>query len=312
MPINRLFEIVYVLLERSTVTAKELAERFEVSQRTIYRDVETLSESGIPVYMSKGKGGGISLLPDFVFNKALLTQEERQDILTSMRAVSALSLTPESSALHKMQNLLGHKQCDWIEVDFSSWGYFDNDAVIFETIKKAILEKQVIAFSYASGKAEKLPRVAQPLKLLFKGSAWYLYAYCELRKDVRFFKLRRIENVTTLPRWFDMAVPEHVLMSQQPDTSSYLSAELLVDKKMAFRVYDEISSYAITESGDFLCTLHLPDIDTLCMYASSFGDNATILSPREAVDGMRRRLETSLKNYLPAISKKDESGEISI
>ena len=90
MPINRLFEIVYVLMEKSTVTAKELAGRFEVSQRTIYRDIETLSESGISVYMTKGKGGGISLLPEFVFNKALLTEEERREILTSMRAVSAL------------------------------------------------------------------------------------------------------------------------------------------------------------------------------------------------------------------------------
>ena len=122
MPINRLFEIVYVLMEKSTVTAKELAGRFEVSQRTIYRDIETLSESGIPVYMTKGKGGGISLLPEFVFNKALLTEEERREILTSMRAVSALSLSSKSGALSKMQNLFGQRQCDWIEVDFSSWG----------------------------------------------------------------------------------------------------------------------------------------------------------------------------------------------
>ena len=71
--INRLFEIVYILLEKQTVTAAELSQRFEVSSRTIYRDVETLSQAGIPIYMSKGKGGGISLLPDFILNKAVLT-----------------------------------------------------------------------------------------------------------------------------------------------------------------------------------------------------------------------------------------------
>ncbi len=299
MPINRLFEIVYILLERSTVTAKELAERLEVSQRTIYRDVDTLSESGIPVYMSKGKGGGISLLPGFVFNKAFLTDEERQDILTSMRAVSAISLSSKSSALQKMQNLLGQRSCDWIEVDFSSWGYFGNDASTFETIKTAILGKQVLSFLYASGKAERLSRTVLPLKLLFKGAAWYLYGYCELRRDVRFFKLRRIEKLAVLPRRFDMSAPEHVLSSQQLDTSHYIKAEVLISGSMAFRVHDEISAFSVVENGDFLCELYLPDVDTLCTYISSFGEYATILSPKLAVEEMRRRLETSLMNYHP-------------
>ena len=302
MAINPLFEIVYVLLEKSTVTAKELAERFEVSQRTIYRDVETLSESGIPVYMTKGKGGGISLLPDFVFNKALLTEEERRDILASMRALSAVSLSSRSPALSKMQNLLGRKQCDWIEIDFSSWGYFESDAATFETIKTAILEKQALSFTYASGKAERLPRTVLPLKLLFKGSAWYLYGYCELRKDIRFFKLRRIGNLTLLPRKFDMAAPEHVLESQQPDTSGYITGGIRISAKMAFRVYDEISTYTVTDSGDFLCELRMPDADSLCMYVSSYGEYATLLSPPHAVDEMRRRLEASLANYCPSSS----------
>jgi predicted DNA-binding transcriptional regulator YafY len=299
MPINRLFDILYVLMERSTVTAKELAERLEVSQRTIYRDVELLSESGIPVYMSKGKGGGISILPEFVFNKALLTDEERQDILTSMRAVSAISLSSKGSAMQKMQNLLGQRSCDWIEVDFSSWGYFGNDASTFETIKTAILGKQALSFIYASGKSERLPRTVLPLKLLFKGSAWYLYGYCELRRDVRFFKLRRIEQLTILPRRFDMDAPEHILSSRKVDTSHYISAEVRISTSMAFRVQDEISNFTVADNGDFLCELNLPDIGALCTYISSFGEHATILSPQCAVIEMRRRLEASLMNYHP-------------
>lgn len=88
MQINRLFEIVYILLDKKRVTSRELAERFEVSSRTIYRDIETLSAAGIPVYMSKGKGGGISLLPDFVLNKAVITDEEKEEILSSLKAVT--------------------------------------------------------------------------------------------------------------------------------------------------------------------------------------------------------------------------------
>lgn len=92
MQIHRLFQIVYILLDRKIVTAKELADYFEVSTRTIYRDVETLSGAGIPVYMNKGKGGGITLLPEFVLNKAVITEKEKEEILSSLNAIGAVSL----------------------------------------------------------------------------------------------------------------------------------------------------------------------------------------------------------------------------
>lgn len=91
MQIHRLFEIVYILLEKKNVTAKELAEHFEVSARTIYRDVETLAEAGILIYANKGKGGGIRLLPEFVLNKTVITQQEKTDILSSLSALGAVS-----------------------------------------------------------------------------------------------------------------------------------------------------------------------------------------------------------------------------
>lgn len=116
MQINRLFEIIYILLGRKIVTAKELAERFEVSQRTIYRDIEILSTTGIPVYMTKGKGGGISILPEFILNKAVLTEEEKSEILSSIKAVNAISFNdsePEK-VIRKLNNILGENDTDWI------------------------------------------------------------------------------------------------------------------------------------------------------------------------------------------------------
>lgn len=122
--INRLFEIIYILLENKIVTAKQLAERFEVSQRTIYRDVETLSSAGIPIYMSKGKGGGISILPEFILNKAVLTEVDKSEILSSLRAVNAVHLNDidTDKVLKKLNNLFGVTNTDWIEVDFTTWG----------------------------------------------------------------------------------------------------------------------------------------------------------------------------------------------
>jgi predicted DNA-binding transcriptional regulator YafY len=297
MQINRLFEIVYILLENPTVTAAELAERFEVSARTIYRDVETLSQAGIPVYMSKGKGGGISLLPDFILNKAVLTEQEKIDILSSVKAFSAVSLSKGDTALNKLNSMLGKKNSDWIEVDFSSWGYFRNEAEYFEKIKTAVMEKRAVTFLYASAKAEKLLREVLPLKLIFKGAAWYLYGWCRMRKDCRFFKIRRISELSLTDEHFDMEAPDNILNGQEIDISSYITAKLKILSKMAFRVYDEISDFETDENGDFICNILMPDINSICSYASSYGEYCTIISPKEAASEMRRRLESSLKNY---------------
>ncbi len=192
MQVGRLFEIVYILLERDKVTAKELAEHFEISTRTIYRDIETLSGAGIPVYMSKGKNGGIALLPDFVLNKAVITEKERKEILSSLFAIKSVNLEESNTALQKLGNLFGTEDADWIEVDFGFWSDGEKEATLFAEIKRAILEKKVIHFLYTSTIGEAVHREVEPLKLIFKGSSWYLYGYCRIRKDFRFFKLNKV------------------------------------------------------------------------------------------------------------------------
>ena len=211
MQINRLFEIVYILLDQKCVTAAELSERFEVSVRTIYRDIETLSSAGIPVYMRKGKGGGISLLPGFTLNKTVLTASERENIVSSLRATQHLTKEQDSSALNKLGSLFGEMNTDWLEVDFSNWGDNGKEMDAFIRLKPAIIHRRVVRFSYASNKEEKTTRTVLPLKLVFKGQAWYLYGYCRLRKDYRFFKLRRIDELTVSDESFCMKIPENVL-----------------------------------------------------------------------------------------------------
>ena len=124
MKINRLFEIIYLLIEKESITAKELAEKFEVSTRTIYRDVEILSLAGIPIYMTKGRGGGISLLPNYILDKTVLTDKERENILSSLRAVQTVDIADSNSKqeiIQKFRSLFGNSYVYWIEVDFSSW-----------------------------------------------------------------------------------------------------------------------------------------------------------------------------------------------
>lgn len=203
MQINRLFEIVYILLNKKLVTAKELSEHFEVSQRTIYRDIETLSEAGIPVYANRGKGGGICLMEHFILNKSVLTKQEQNDILSALQGIQATSYERESSTLNKLSSLFQTENTDWIEVDFSSWNNQEDDRRKFTQLKTAILNRRVISFHYYNSYGQESSRVVEPLKLVFRAQAWYLYAFCLKKQSVRYFKITRMESLTVSEETFE-------------------------------------------------------------------------------------------------------------
>ncbi len=144
--INRLLGIMYTLLNRETVTAATLAERFEVSVRTIYRDIEVLSQAGIPVYARKGKNGGICLMEQFVLNKMLITKEEQQQILSALLSVEETTASEEKEILQKLGNFFKTEPKNWIAIDFSDWG--DGQKELYDDIKRSILTNKVISFDY--------------------------------------------------------------------------------------------------------------------------------------------------------------------
>ncbi len=143
---NRLFEIVYILMQKKKTTAKELADRFEVSTRTIYRDIETLSGANIPIYTSKGKDGGIGLLDEYVLNKTILSEEEQNQILFALQGMKKIKGQDEKDILEKLSILFNKKINDWIKIDFSNWCNIQEER--FDIIKSAILNKQLVQFTY--------------------------------------------------------------------------------------------------------------------------------------------------------------------
>ncbi|MGO5053450.1 helix-turn-helix transcriptional regulator [Lachnospiraceae bacterium LCP25S3_G4] len=298
MQINRLFEIIYILLDKKTITSKELADRFEVSSRTIYRDIETLSLAGIPVYMSKGRGGGISLLPNFVLNKAVITEEEKADILSSLKAVNAVNLNKTDTALHKLSNLFGESNTDWIEVDFSSWSNPKKEMETFHTIKASILKKQVITFSYASTKGQQITRRVEPLKLCFKSGAWYLYGYCQFRCDFRFFKLRRISKLCVLDQQFQRNCTAPIFSENNAFQEEYVHLKLKLSAEVAYRVYDEFESYEQQKDGSFVVEMKYPKGDWLFYYITTFGYHCEVLEPEEVRVQMKVELENILQHYI--------------
>lgn len=294
---KRLFEIIYILLEKEKVTAKELSDHFEVSQRTIYRDIEKLSEAGIPIYMAKGKGGGITLLQDFILNKTLLSEEEKKEALAAIQGFSAINEGAFEDKLSKLSMFLGGNSQSWIEIDFSSWNKDNSLGEKFEAIKRSIINKKIIEIAYYNSNGEYSNRTVEPLKLVFKGQGWYLYAYCKNKRDFRFFKLNRLRSIDVLADTFSRPIPNKVLLENVYENNDIANIKLKIDKSMAFRVYDEFQDYIIDKDGDYIVEIKLPLGEWIYGYLMSFGDSIKVLEPQEIKEEVKKRLIKALNNY---------------
>ena len=300
MQINRLFEIVYILLDKRTITAKELASRFEVSIRTIYRDIDTLSAAGIPIYTSKGKGGGISILADFVLNKSLLSQQEQTEILSSLQSLNAVKGPDLDPVLNKLSVLFNKQGLNWIDVDFSRWGSDSSEREKFTLLKSGILNQKLVTFDYFSSYGEKSKRTVEPLKLLFKGQSWYLYGFCRTKHDFRIFKITRIKNLCCLTENFKRVIPIDIWDKPASYQHRMITIVLRIEARMAYRLYDEFEHECITKNtdGSFTVTTTFPEDEWVYGYVLSYGNDAEVLEPKHIRDIIKNKFATGLKNYL--------------
>lgn len=297
MKINRLFEIVYMLLDKERMTAKELANRFEVSTRTIYRDVEDLSTAGIPIYMSKGKNGGISLLTDYVLNKTLLTEEEKINILSALQSLNALDESSVDDTLSKLSTFFGYKNQGFYEIDFDDWGNLIKDQ--FEKSKQAIISKRLLSFDYLSSLNRRSKRTVEPYKLWFKEKNWYLKAYCLEKNEVRVFRFSRMRNVEVLDKAFEPK-PEK-LSNTIKQEQSYENIEIVmrIDSGSKYRVMDEFSDSDIKQNkdGSFEVKIECIEDNWLYGYILSFGSSAKVISPPELRETIIDMIGEMSRNY---------------
>ena len=292
---NRLFEIVYILMQKKKTTAKELADRFEVSTRTIYRDIETLSGANIPIYASKGKDGGIGLLDEYILNKTILSEEEQNQILFALQGMKKVKGQDEKDILEKLSILFNKEINDWIKIDFSNWGNVQEER--FDIIKSAILNKQLIGFTYYNSNGEESKRIVEPLQIWFKDKSWYLVSYCKLKQDYRIFKIARIKEVKMLQEHFERELPKE---ENEQYNFKIIELELEINKAMTYRVYDEFESKEITkkQDGNFIIKVKYPENEWVYGYILSFGEYAKVLNPGYAKNIIKDKLQRTLKNYL--------------
>lgn len=296
---SRLFRIIYYLLDKGKSTAPELAEKFEVSVRTIYRDIDIISSMGIPVYAMQGKGGGITLLDNFVLDKSLLSTREKEQILMALQGIIATEPNNSDELLTKLGSLFQTKNTNWIEVDFSNWVKRNPSQDIFQLMKSAIFSRNVISFQYFSSNRESTKRRVEPLKLVFKSKDWYLYGFCLIRNDYRFFKLTRIKEMEIQAEVYSREIPSTCSIGKQMDIQNAIAVTLKFDQDMAFRVYDEFAEGVIEDKqGNLYVRTNLPDSDTLYSYLFSFADSVEIVEPENIREQVKNKLAAMQKKYV--------------
>lgn len=296
---NRYFQMVYLLLERGNMTAPELAEYFEVSVRTIYRDIDILSSAGVPIYATQGKGGGISIQDNFVLEKSVLSEHEQKQILMALQGIRIVEDEYTKTLLSKLNGVFQKQNVNWLEIDFSSWTKSGAGKNNFQKLKRAIFENRIVTFHYYSGKGEIIKRVVEPLKLVFKSADWYLYGYCSTRNDFRFFKLTRIRELMITDHEYTRSIPNQIFVKEEKFEMQTIKVTLLFDKSMSFRVYDKFDDEVIqNEDGSFLVETVMPNNELLFSYILSCGDKVEVISPQELRNIISEKAKKILVKYI--------------
>lgn len=300
MKIDRLIGILSVLLQEEKTTAPELAERFEVSRRTINRDIEDLCKAGIPILAVQGSGGGISIMDGYRMDRTILTSRDMQMILAGLRSLDSVSGTRYYGQLmEKIQTgsseFISGK--DSILIDLSSW-YKASLTPKIDVILSSIENRKLLEFRYYSPSRES-SRTIEPYYLVFKWSSWYVWGWCTTKEDFRLFKLNRMDSVAETDRSFvcrDVPLPD---LSNEKIFPGGIKVKALFSPEVKWRLIEEfgLNSFTDTDDGKLLFTADYTDMDNLVSWILTFGDKAEVLEPVEARDLIRRNAEKTLQIY---------------
>ncbi len=296
MKIHRLLGILATLLRREKVTAPFLAEKFEVSRRTISRDIEALCEAGIPIVTEQGKNGGISISPGYAIPKQLLTEQELTAILSGLRGIDSVSPVSHRAALEEKLLPRDAVSSDLL-VDLASH-YKDSLTEKIGLLRRAIDEKRLVAFRYYAEKGESDRRV-EPYHVVFQWGDWYLLGWCTLREDFRLFKLSRLwELAVTDSPFTPRPVPPEKLDFERTWQQNYI-LKAVFEPSVKYRLIEEYGPACFTEQADgkLAFSTDFTFFTSMLSWVLSFGDAVTVLSPPELCEELKRQGEIFLSRY---------------
>lgn len=300
MKIDRLIGILSVLLQEEKITAPELADKFEVSRRTINRDIEDLCKAGIPIITTQGSGGGIRIMDGYRMDKTLLTSKDMQMILAGLRSLDSVS---GSHYYGQLMEKIKAGSSDFVSgrdsilIDLSSW-YKDTLAPKIELIQNAAEERNLLTFQYYAPKGNS-KRSIEPYYLVFKWSSWYVWGWCTEKKDFRLFKLNRMD---ALVKEYATFIPREVPMPNLSDEKIFpggIKVKALFSRDSQWRLVEEFGIHCFTENedGTLLFTADYTEKENLLSWLLTFGDKVKVLEPAWVQEELIRIAKNIIKAY---------------
>ncbi|EPO9374559.1 YafY family transcriptional regulator [Listeria monocytogenes] len=308
MKVDRLMSIVLILLDKERISAQELADRFEVSLRTIYRDIDAIDLAGVPIRSTPGVGGGFEIMPNYKMDSKVFSTADLSAILMGLSSLSNMVRGDELiNALAKIKSFIPADRAKEIElkanhiyIDLSQWTGNNNIQPHVEIIKVALQENKLLTFEYIAHQGNKTVRIVEPYQLVMKSSHWYLYGYCQNRNDFRLFRLSRMSGLKILEDTFtlrDFRKPQ--LEMEDIVAVMQIEIKIRIHQSIIDRVLDYCSYENFYPDGEEHYIVSFPFIENEYHYdiLLSFGDKCECLEPLHIREKMKRRIYDIVSIY---------------
>ncbi len=300
MKIDRMLGIINILTQKEKATAPQLAQRFEVSRRTINRDIEDICKAGIPIVTKQGANGGISIQEGYKLDKKLLNSNELSDIIAALKGLGSVSKSTDIDML--LSKIAPHEKAqiglnDSIIIDLASH-YKGSLTEKIEKIKQAINEKRTIKFTYY-GKAGQYEKEVEPYIITFKWSDWYVFGYCTYKNDFRMFKLNRLWDLQITNNKFE----KRKVQEERQDFDAHLTDEnefeAVFDSSVKYLLVENYgpNCYKELEDGNLYLKSSYTNREFIISWILGFGEKAQVTSPKDLASEIKSRLENILKKY---------------
>lgn len=308
MKIDRMLTIIVMLLNRNRISAKELAEKFEISVRTVYRDIDTINMAGIPIISHPGNNGGFGIMENYKLDHQLLTLNNMCSMLSALKGVnSTLEDIELESSIEKLRNLIPQDKAhhvnlhmEQIIINMLPWRHTPKQKQRVKIIQSAITQSQLVSITYRNNASETSTRQIEPMSLIFKGYTWYLFAYCQLKTDFRVFRISRIIDLQVQDERFKRREKsyhqiEQASMKQVPSTPITLK----FSPQVRTRVEDSFDreNIEVLSTGELIVTAHFPDEELYYPMIFSFGEHVEVLGPERIRGAVASKIKSMQEKY---------------
>lgn len=301
MKMDRLVGIIMVLLDKGRIGARELADMFEVSPRTIYRDMDTINMAGIPVRSTSGVGGGFEIMQQYKVDKNVFSAADLSAILMGLSNLSGVIQGSEFvNALAKVKRFIPADKAGDIErkarqvcIDLDPWIENGNTQQHLETVMTALKENRLLSFEYTAHHGSRTARTVEPYQLVLKSGHWHFQGYCHMRNDFRIFRLSRVSNLQMETQIFAPRDDQRPILDfEEILKTKRREIKIRIHKSIMDRVLDYCASKHFLPDGDEHYIVAFPFIENEYYYdvLLSFGNKCECLEPLHIRDEMRRRI----------------------